>query len=334
MHGLIPTLRPVRNPQPLTIAPQGSLSSLDAPPAPSPHSFILDAAAVMRLGFGCLYLPAPAVVSQYFHKNTALAMGASSTGSALGGVIYPIVFEQLQPRIGFAWTTRVLGFILLATSLVPVLVMKSRAPPRPTRGLIDWAAFRDMPYLLLNLGVFFGFMGLYIVFYYIQLLALARTTVSSTLADYLLVIINGSSLAGRLIPGYYADRIGSINVQTSVALMGAILTFCLLAIQDAAGLVVFSVLYGFAAGAFMGLPAASVVSLSVDKSKIGTRLGMTLAFVGFGVLVSNPIAGAILGQDQDWVGLVMWCGMLLVASSVSLAASRIVKVGPGLTRII
>ncbi|KAK7741826.1 hypothetical protein SLS53_004891 [Cytospora paraplurivora] len=291
-------------------------------------------ALMMGLGFGCLYLPAPAVVSQYFHKSTALAIGASSAGSALGGVIYPIVFDQLQPRIGFPWTVRVLGFILLATSLVPMLVMRSRAPPRPMQGLVDRTAFRDAPYLLLNLGLFFGFMGLYVVFYYIQLLALARTTVSSTLADYLLVIINGSSLFGRLIPGYYADRIGSINVQTSVALMSAILTFCLLAIRDTPGLIVFSVLYGFAAGAFMGLPAAGVVSLSADKSKIGTRLGMTLLLVGIGVLVSSPIAGAILGEDQNWVGLIVWCGVLLVASSVSMAASRIVKVGPGLTRVI
>lgn len=212
--------------------------------------------------------------------------------------------------------------------------MKSRAPPRPTRGLVDRTSFRDAPYLLLNLGLFFGFMGLYVIFYYIQLLALARTTVSSTLANYLLVIINGSSLVGRLVPGYYADKIGSINVQTSVALMSTILTLCLLAIRNTPGLVVFSVLYGFAAGAFMGLPAAGVVSLSADKSKIGTRLGMTLAFVGFGVLVSNPIAGAILGQDQNWVGLIVWCGVLLFASSVSMAASRIIKVGPGLTKII
>jgi len=39
---------------------------------------------MMGFGFGCLYLPAPAVVSQYFNASTALAMGASSSGSALG----------------------------------------------------------------------------------------------------------------------------------------------------------------------------------------------------------------------------------------------------------
>ncbi|KJZ79181.1 hypothetical protein HIM_01332 [Hirsutella minnesotensis 3608] len=294
----------------------------------------LTQALMMGLGFGCLYLPAPAVVSQYFDASTALAMGASSAGSALGGVIYPIAFTQLQSRIGFGWATRVLGFILLATSAVPALVMKSRAPPRRARSLVDADAFRDMPYLLLNTGLLFGFMGLYIAFYYIELFALDQTDVSDGLANYLLVIINVSSLPGRLIPGYYADKIGSINMQASVALMSAVLTFCLLAIRTTPALVVFSVLYGFFAGAFMGLPAAGVVSLSADKSNIGTRLGMTLATVGFGVLVSNPIAGAILGPGKNWTGLISWCGALLLASTVSMAASRIAKVGPGLLKVL
>ncbi|RYP63328.1 hypothetical protein DL769_007000 [Monosporascus sp. CRB-8-3] len=294
----------------------------------------LTQALMTGLGFGCLYLPAPAVVSQYFHASTALAMGASSTGSAIGGIVYPIVFNQLQPRIGFGWATRVLGFILLATSAVPVFLMKSKAPPRPSRGLIDRSAFRDAPYLFLNLGLFFGVMGFYIIFYYVELLGLARTDVSPTLASYLLVIINAASLLGRLIPGYYADQVGTINVQTAVAFSSTVLTFCLLAIRAAAALVVFSVLYGFMAGAFMGLPAAAVVSLSSDKSKIGTRLGMTLAFVGFGILVSNPIAGAILGDGENWVGLTVWCAALLAASVGSLVVSRILKVGLGLTKVI
>ncbi|RAH69942.1 uncharacterized protein BO66DRAFT_438646 [Aspergillus aculeatinus CBS 121060] len=70
-------------------------------------------ALTMGLGFGCLYVPAPTIVSQYFYARTALAMGASSAGTAIGGVIYPIIFTRLQPRIGFGWTTRVLALIVL-----------------------------------------------------------------------------------------------------------------------------------------------------------------------------------------------------------------------------
>ncbi|KAM3554245.1 hypothetical protein MY1884_006237 [Beauveria asiatica] len=291
-------------------------------------------AVMMGLGFGLLYLVAPAVVSQYFGPRTALAMGASSSGSAIGGVIFPIAFARLVPKVGFGWTCRILGFILLVTSVIPALLMRSKQPPRRDRKLIDAAAFRDVPYLLLNAGLTFGFMGLYIIFNYIELFALDRTNVSHGLADYLLVILNVSSLPGRIIPGYYADKIGSINVQTTVALFSAVLTFCLYAIHSTAGLVVFCIIYGFFSGAFMGLPAAGIVSLSDDKSKIGIRIGMTLGTVGFGVLVSNPIAGAIVGHDNNWIGLISWCGALLFASSICLVASRVSKVGWGLTKAI
>ncbi|KAL2813543.1 monocarboxylate permease-like protein [Aspergillus granulosus] len=291
-------------------------------------------ALTMGIGFGCLYVPAPTVVSQYFHKSTALAMGASSAGSAIGGIIYPIIFSRLQPRIGFGWATRVIAFIVLATSLPPLLLMKSKAIPTRHYSLLDQTAFKDIPYILFNLGLIFGFMGFYIIFYYIQLYAHEEGSVSTVLESYLLVILNGTSLFGRLIPGYYADRIGSINVQTIVTLVGAVLTFCLLAIQSAPALVIFCIIYGFSAGAFMGLPAAGVVSLSSDKSKIGTRLGMTLAVVGCGVLVSNPIAGAILNGQGEWAGLITWCGALLMASFFTMAASRVCKIGPGLKGVI
>ena len=82
------------------------------------------------------------------------------------------------------------------------------------------------------------------------------------------------------------------------------------------------------------LPAAGIVRLSDDKSKIGIRIGMTLGTVGFGVLISNPIAGAIVYPGNDWLGLISWCGALLFASSFCLVASRVSKAGWGLTTVI
>ncbi|OAA38035.1 Major facilitator superfamily domain, general substrate transporter [Cordyceps fumosorosea ARSEF 2679] len=297
------------------------------------HVF-LSQAIMVGLGFGLLYLVAPAIVSQYFGRRTALAMGASSAGSAIGGAVFPIAFSRLVERLDFGWACRILGFILLVTSAIPGLLMRSKEPPQRDRKLFDATALRDVPYLLLNAGLTFGFMGLYIVFYYIELLARDRAHVSDSLARYLLVIINLSSLPGRIIPGYYADKVGSINVQTAVALLSAMLTIFLCAIRSAAGLVVFCAIYGFFSGAFMGLPAAGIVRLSDDKSKIGIRIGMTLGTVGFGVLISNPIAGAIVYPGKDWVGLISWCGALLFASGFCLVASRVSKVGWGLKTVI
>jgi MFS family permease len=62
------------------------------------HVFL--AQAVMTgLGFGCLYLPAPAVVSQYFHESLALANGVASTGSAVGmSSSFPSCYSARTPR--------------------------------------------------------------------------------------------------------------------------------------------------------------------------------------------------------------------------------------------
>ncbi|KAJ4374335.1 hypothetical protein N0V83_003076 [Neocucurbitaria cava] len=50
--------------------------------------------------------PALTVVGQHFKERRALAMGIVSTGSALGGIGFPLMFERLLPTVGFANTLR------------------------------------------------------------------------------------------------------------------------------------------------------------------------------------------------------------------------------------
>ena len=49
---------------------------------------------LMGLGFGCLYLPAPALVSMHFEKHRSLANGIASTGSGVGEFFTPC--EQIN----------------------------------------------------------------------------------------------------------------------------------------------------------------------------------------------------------------------------------------------
>ncbi|KAL2377574.1 hypothetical protein RJZ90_006623 [Blastomyces dermatitidis] len=44
-------------------------------------------------------------------------------------------------------------------------------------GALDRTAFKDVPYILLNIGLIFGFMGFYIIFYYIELYAHQESSV-------------------------------------------------------------------------------------------------------------------------------------------------------------
>lgn len=119
--------------------------------------------------------------------------------SSLGGVIYPILFHKLQPRVGFAWATRTLAFTMLATLALPLLSMKLRGKTQsPKRGL-DLSAWKEISYTLFACSALFGFLGIYIPFFYVQLYALQQGIVNSDFVFYLLPLLNTGSLFGRLV---------------------------------------------------------------------------------------------------------------------------------------
>ena len=80
------------------------------------------------------------------------------TGSALGGIIWPIFLNQLLLKnVGFAWTVRasafiVLGFLCLANILVRPRssLARTRLSSAPRVSLL--LLLRDLPYMLLMLG--------------------------------------------------------------------------------------------------------------------------------------------------------------------------------------
>lgn len=97
-------------------------------------------------------------------------------------------------------------------------------------------------------------MGIYIAFFYVQLYALQKCNTSPHIAAALLPIMNAGSFLGRLVPNYLSDKFaGPMNVQIPLAFIAAIFTFAWIAVSSTAGVIVFSVLYGFASGAFVSL---------------------------------------------------------------------------------
>ena len=68
-----------------------------------------------------------------------------------------------------------------------------------------------------------------------------------------LSILNASSIFGRVLPNFVADKIGSYNMLIPMAFVTGVLIFAWLGIHDAAGMIVFAVLYGFFSGAYISL---------------------------------------------------------------------------------
>ena len=155
---------------------------------------------VVGIGSGFLFVPAVAILSQYFSKKLGLAIGLAASGSSMGGIIYPIMFYKLIDRVGFGWSVRILGFTALVTLLLPISVMKLRVQPGKVRDFIDPSAFKDVPYLMAILGCFVGFIGLILGLFYISFFGETTGFTDPTMSFYIVPVLNAGSVLGRTLP--------------------------------------------------------------------------------------------------------------------------------------
>ena len=82
-------------------------------------------AICVGVGNGLVFVPATAVTASYFgDKNRGKAFGVVTTGSATGGLVFPAIAERLLPRVGFAWTIRVMALVMGVCAVVCFLGLK------------------------------------------------------------------------------------------------------------------------------------------------------------------------------------------------------------------
>ena len=248
----------------------------------------------------------------------------TASPSPPGGVIFPIVFRKLQPTLGFGWATRIIAFMALAMLAIPLSIMRLRAPPPKTpRALLDLSAFREAPFNIFSLGLFLAFVGLYFPFFYAPIYGARIAGMSDDVAFYLLPVLNAGSMFGRIVPGLTADKVGSLNTIIPCAVACVILAFAWLGIDNKGGMWVFTLLYGFFSGAIVSLPPTIVAKISPNMGLVGTRMGMCFTFAGLGLLIGNPIAGAILNiPEGKFKGAQAFAAATLLGGAVAFAALR------------
>ena len=243
------------------------------------------------LGFGlgislCFY-PTMGATNHFWFKRRGLAISIVVSGSSVGGVIWPIMLNNLFYRIGFGWSCRIVGFINIPLLIITNLTVKGRLPPREPGPFLDLSFYRDPRFCFLNIASFLTYLGNFIPVFLIQSLA-AQKGLSTNQAFYILAVLNGSSFFGRLFPGRIADRIGYFNTAIPCVFVASLVNFASLAISSPAGIYVYAVVFGFASGSYVALsynnpclfkPAnifsgACTASICPDMRKIGTMQGM------------------------------------------------------------
>jgi MFS family permease len=293
------------------------------------------------LGTSLIFTPAFAAVSHFFLLKRGNATGIAAAGGSLGGVIFPLALEKLLPSIGFAWATRVIGFITLFCCIGACFLIRSRLPPKPGQSVLpDFRIFRQKSYLLLTVGIFMMEWALFIPITYLTTFATSTGALSPAFSYQLLAIFNAGSCVGRWVPGFLADKFGRFNsmIAALVICSATSLTFWLPASlltpatsSDAMAIkalsIVYAVIFGFASGSNISLTPVCVGQLC-DTNVYGRYYATCYTIVSFSTLTGIPIAGAILqASGGRYYGVVIWTAVCYVVSSGCFVWSRSLQVG-------
>ena len=299
---------------------------------------MLTQGVLMGLGNSLLYLPGLALVGRSFKKNRALAMGITTCGAPIGGVIYTLVFEQLIARLGFGSTVRVMGFIMLGEYAIsfPLLLwgasnMGDLSSGTP-RKLFDREALTHPPFWLFSVSNFLIFSGYLLPFYFIPSYGQIVLGLSRSTSLYIAMISQAVSIVGRLVAGYSASRIGVLVPWITCAISSGVFCLAWIGASTEASFIAVSALYGCFSGALIPLPPSLFPVVCTDPAKYGTWLGMAQGLNSVGSLIGPPIGAALASATStatvtNYLGMQLFGGLIMVAGGLDLIALWVVLIG-------
>ncbi|RDB17216.1 Riboflavin transporter MCH5 [Hypsizygus marmoreus] len=278
----------------------------------------------LGIGAGLLYVPAMAIQAHHWRARRALAMGIVITGSSIGGIIFPIMLNQLfKGSIGFQWGVRAsafmcLGLLVFANALMTTnpAILSQNKPKPDIKGILT-----DVPYLLAAFATLIIFWGFFFPYFYLQLFAILHG-VDFNIAFYTISIMNASSFFGRIIPNLFADKLGPINCVIPSALGSGVLILAMFGVNSVASAVLFSILYGFFSGAVLSLCSPTLATFARDPTEIGVRFGVAFFIASFGALTGPPIIGDLLDSRFHWYKAIVFSAVVVIVGGLLLVPVR------------
>ncbi|KAF7362320.1 MFS domain-containing protein [Mycena venus] len=289
--------------------------------------FLLCQGFATGISAGIVCSPIAAVIGHWFKKRRGFALGFVAAGSSVGGTLFPIIARNLIPRVGFPWTLRTIGFILLCSLSCANLAVRRRLPPKHVAGgLLNLAAFKSPTYTIYCISGIASFLGLYtVVLTYLDVRA-TSVGVSPDFSFYLISMANGASLVGRLTSGFMADKLGAVNVVAPLTTIAAIMTYIFSLAGSKSSFVAIAIVYGFSSGAYVSSFTLPIYHLG-DIADVGRRSGMALTLTAIGAMAGPPISGAISTTSGGYSAVGYYAGSMILAAIVLMLVTRHLVLG-------
>jgi MFS family permease len=290
----------------------------------------------------CTSVTANPLITRWFTRRLGLALGLSSFGVGMAGVLLPPIIAALLPEVGWRAIWRV-GGIFVALVVMPLVVLVIRDRPAERDGLhyltedsvashhpghhastargqqaqhgLGWRQviarknFWLLVFIYLPIMAGYGGIGQNLVPY------VTSHGLSPLAAGQLLSVLSLSHIAAALVLGLLSDRFGNRLPLAGLAVTVAAGAAALALATGLPAIALGCVLVGFGGGVFTLLAAAMAVEFGA--SDMGRAFGMGMFFIPLASL--TPFAVARAQESTGSYGPALFCLMAIVLLSAVLS---------------
>jgi MFS family permease len=160
-------------------------------------------------------------------------------------------------------------------------------------------------------------------FYYMASYGQIELGMDRSAANYVIVIAQAASVAGRLIASFTASKVGVLLPWLICAISSGVLCLGWIGVHTPGSFMAYAALYGAFSGALIPLPPSVFPVVCPDVQVLGARLGMAQGIGSFASLIGSPIAGALTGigahgEHRNYLGLQLFGGLIMALGGCNL----------------
>ncbi|KAI8144283.1 major facilitator superfamily domain-containing protein [Fennellomyces sp. T-0311] len=265
-------------------------------------------------GVASMQVIAARLLPNWFQKYRNTAVGIQTTVIPCGGLVYPYFMVHINKALGPSWTFRMLGLFYFVCSVSGFFIIRERKPPinaaEERKKVLHFQVLKNINFII--------WMLIHPLQLYAQYIAYAFLPPNATylgLSDVngatLVSIMSASSFAGRICSGFFADKIGGLNMfSINMAISSISLWTVWILASNFAGLIGFSLMNGFVNGCF-GTIAVSVTMTIVGSKDYPAATGLRMVtFITsvFGSLLAGYLESVNYAQPFLYCKLVAGAG--------------------------
>ncbi len=254
--------------------------------------------ALIGFGASATFGPLMADISQWFARRRGLAVAIVSSGSYVGGAIWPPLLQHFIATAGWRPTHVAIG-IFCALVMPPfLLVLRARAPRPPIASAGFFAEAGGGLALSPNaLQVVLCVAGVACC----VAMAMPQVHIVAYCGDLgygvargaeMLSLMLGFGIFSRIASGFLADRIGGVTTLLLGSVLQGVALLLYLFFDGLASLYVISALFGLFQGGIVPMYAV-IVREYFPPQQAGTRLGIVLMATLLGMALGGWMSGAI-----------------------------------------